>query len=79
MLQVQAVLLLLGGCEVPTGAAGMTLSGQQDDRVILHHSSRLDHLEGNYVPVHWFLTAYLNRVMMIYFIEQIFLQKGLLR
>ncbi|XP_009403383.2 GATA transcription factor 18 isoform X1 [Musa acuminata AAA Group] len=30
--KVQAVLLLLGGCEVPTGAAGMTLSGQQDDR-----------------------------------------------
>ncbi|RWW31161.1 hypothetical protein GW17_00004229 [Ensete ventricosum] len=43
--KVQAVLLLLGGCEVPTGAAGMTLSCQQDDRVVLHHSSSLDHLE----------------------------------
>ncbi|XP_008796631.2 GATA transcription factor 18-like [Phoenix dactylifera] len=30
--KVQAVLLLLGGCEVPTGIAGMTLPCHQDDR-----------------------------------------------
>ncbi|KAG1368824.1 putative protein RDM16 [Cocos nucifera] len=30
--KVQAVLLLLGGCEVPTGIAGMTLPCHQDDK-----------------------------------------------
>ncbi|XP_010923284.1 GATA transcription factor 18 [Elaeis guineensis] len=30
--KVQAVLLLLGGCEVPTGIAGMALPCHQDDR-----------------------------------------------
>ncbi|XP_019710526.1 GATA transcription factor 18 isoform X2 [Elaeis guineensis] len=30
--EVQAVLLLLGGCEVPTGIAGMALPCHQDDR-----------------------------------------------
>ncbi|OAY66290.1 GATA transcription factor 18-like isoform X1 [Ananas comosus] len=31
--KVQAVLLLLGGCEVPTGIASMALPAQQDERV----------------------------------------------
>lgn len=35
MLQVQAVLLLLGGCEMPSGIAGMALPFPQDDRVLM--------------------------------------------
>lgn len=34
ILQVQAVLLLLGGCEVPTGLSSSTLPCQHDDRVL---------------------------------------------
>ncbi|XP_038974734.1 GATA transcription factor 19-like isoform X1 [Phoenix dactylifera] len=33
--KVQAVLLLLGGCEMPSGTAGMALSCLQDDRVLV--------------------------------------------
>nr|CAD1841795.1 unnamed protein product [Ananas comosus var. bracteatus] len=34
--KVQAVLLLLGGCEVPTGIASMALPAQQDERYSLN-------------------------------------------